>query len=108
MNRAISGTVVAEGKSRPLPGLIILAGRLQPGGVDLLGWTVSGTEGAFRIQYHPIAEPVDLVLFVYRPDGALLLAEPPHRSILGAELQLRVEVPICQDRSCDPTGSCSV
>ncbi|MFZ5814118.1 MAG: hypothetical protein ACOY93_02270 [Bacillota bacterium] len=93
MNRAISGVVAFEETDQPLPGLLLLAGRLQPEGIEWLGWTVSGPGGRFRIDYPPLEEAPDLVLFCCDPDGRLLYVEPPHRSIAGAELRLAVKIP---------------
>lgn len=96
MNRAISGWVAVLENGRPLQGLTVMAGRLLPDGVQPLGWTLSGAEGRFRIQYPPLSEPADLVLYLFEEDGSLLYVEPPHRLIAGAELNLRVEVPLAR------------
>jgi hypothetical protein len=93
VNRAVSGTVVVEETGQPLTGLTIVVGRLRPGGIEPLGWTVSGDLGRFRIDYPPLGDHPDLLLWLYGADGRFLYAEPPHRSVSGAELNLRVEVP---------------
>ena len=94
MNRAVSGTVVVLETGQPLRGLIVTVSRLCSGGADLLGWAVTGDGGRFRMEYPRLCAPPDLTISLFRPDGQLLYLEPPHRSIAGAELEVRVEVPL--------------
>lgn len=93
MNRAVSGTLTVQETGRPLPGLRVVAARLMPGGVELLGATISGDYGRFRIAYEPLIGAADLTLLVFAANGQLLYREPVHRAITGAELNLRVAVP---------------
>lgn len=93
MNRAVSGTLTVRESGRPLAGLQVVAARLADDDVELLGGTISGDYGRFRVTYPPLAEPADLILFVYTPTGRLVYTEPVHRSISGAELRLHVEIP---------------
>lgn len=94
MNRAVSGMVVVLETGQPLRGLIVTVHRLCPDGPDLLGWGVTGEGGGFRMDYPRLETPPDLVISLHRPDGQLLYLEPPHRSVAGAELQVRVELPL--------------
>jgi hypothetical protein len=93
MNRAVSGTLTVQESGRPLPGMQVVAARLVPGGVELLGACISGDMGRFFISYEPLPEPADLFLLVYSPDGRQVYTESMHRCITGAELRLAVQVP---------------
>jgi hypothetical protein len=94
MNRAVSGTLTVRESGRPLAGLQVVAARLLDGDhVELLGGTISGDLGRFRVTYAPLVEAADLTLFVYTPTGRLIYTEPVHRAIGGAELRLHVEIP---------------
>lgn len=93
MNRAVSGTLTVRESGRPLAGLQVVAARLLDDDVELLGGTISGDLGRFRVTYAPLAEPADLTLFIYTPEGRLIYTEPVHRAIGGAELRLHVEIP---------------
>lgn len=99
MNRAVSGTLTEQESGRPIPGLRVVAVRIDGSGMQVLGGTVSGDFGRFRIAYTPLAGPVDLSLLVISPDGRLLFTEPVHRAISGAELRLEVGVPRSRLRS---------
>lgn len=93
MNRAISGTLSVAETGRPLAGMQVVAAREVPGGAELIGASVSGDMGRFRVTYEPLAEPADLFLLIYSPEGRLIYTEPVHRCITGAELRLTVQVP---------------
>lgn len=93
MNRAVSGTLSVRESGRPLGGLQVVAARLAADGLEVLGETISGDLGRFRVTYEPLLEPADLQVLIYRTDGRLLFAEPIHRAIAGAELRLQIEVP---------------
>jgi hypothetical protein len=93
LNRAVSGTLTVRESGRPLTGLQVVAARLLDDDVELLGGTISGDLGRFRVTYAPLADPADLTLFIYTPTGRLIYTEPVHRAIGGAELRLHVEIP---------------
>lgn len=94
MNRAVSGMLTVRESGRPLAGLQVVAARLTGDeDMEMLGGAISGDLGRFRVTYEPLAEPADLLLFVYTPTGRLVYTEPLHRSIGGAELRLHVEIP---------------
>jgi hypothetical protein len=93
MNRAVSGTLAVAETGRPLPGMRVLVARLIAGGHQVLGLSDSEDWGRFKVTYEPLAEPADLVVLIYTPDGALVYTEPAHRAITGAELRLDVAIP---------------
>lgn len=93
MNRAISGRLLVTGTGRPLPGMQVVVIRLFFGAAEVLGLCTAGDMGRFRVTYPPLDGPADLTLLVYSPEGRHLFTEPIHRSVLGAELRLEVEIP---------------
>lgn len=93
MNRAVSGVLKVHESDRPLGGLLVVAARVTPRGPEVLGYTVSGDYGRFRIDYQRLEGPADIALFVFSPDWHLLYTEPVHRQIEGAELQLQLAIP---------------
>ena len=98
MNRAVFGTVAERESGRPVMGIVIIAAKVISEGLEVLGGAVSGDWGHFRITYSPVAVPVDLTLLLFSDAGRLLFREPVHRGIAGAELSLRVEVPLARLR----------
>jgi len=89
----MSGTLAVRESGRPLPGMLVVAAKVAADGYEVLGETVSGHMGRFRVAYAPLPEPANLTLFVFTPEGRLLMMEPVHLAIFGAELRLQVEVP---------------
>lgn len=100
MNRAISGFVTVSGSGRPVQGVRVVAARVAAGEAEILGMTVSGDYGRFRVTYEPVPGPVDLTVLIFSPEGRLIFTEPIHRHVCGAELAIRVEVP--RMALCDP------
>ncbi len=93
MNRAISGFVSVSGSGRPLQGVRVVAARVEGGRAEILGESMSGDFGRFRVTYDPVPGPADLTVLIFSPEGRLIFTEPIHRLVCGAELCIRVEVP---------------
>ena len=93
MNRAVSGVLMVQESDRPLTGLLVVAAQITRRGPEVLGYTVSGDYGRFRINYQRIAGPADITLFIFSPEWHLLYTESVHRQIEGAELQVKVAIP---------------
>jgi hypothetical protein len=94
MNRAVSGVLITRSAGRPLAGHPVVAAAVDGTSIRVLGIATSADLGRFRICYPPLRSPVDLTLFIFSPHGHFLFREPLHRAVMGAELMLRVEVPI--------------
>lgn len=96
MNRAISGVLTVQESGRPATGLRVVAAKIEDDELELLGDTTSGPGGRFRIDYPLMLAPVDLTIMVFSAGGNLVYREPVHRGISGAELQIRVSIPLNQ------------
>lgn len=92
MNRAISGVITVEETGRPLSGMRVVAASVSGNRAEVLGVSLSGDYGRFRVTYSPVIGPVDLTVFIFSPESRLVFTEPLHRQITGAELHIRVEV----------------
>lgn len=92
MVRAAAGWVALEGSDQPLVGLTVLGvlvGEAQV--VRILGIDETVAEGFFRLEWPRLPEPADIALLVVSPDGRLL-GRSVHRSLFGAELQVRLAI----------------
>jgi hypothetical protein len=92
MVRAAAGWVALEGSDQPLVGLtvlVVVVGEAEV--VRILAIGETGPEGFFRLEWPRLSAPADIAILVISPDGRLL-GRSVHRSLFGAELQVRLAI----------------